>query len=1100
MKRIIKTFVTLCTAGLLVFGVSACNANKGDGNSNPPASSEVEQPQETLTLNVNELSLAIGDEFSLIANYNPVEGQETAFISSNPEIASVDEYGRIVAKNAGNTVVTVTYGDLSSTCAVTVGYKDMLPVLTFEEITTTDVQVGLGESINLGAYVVFNNIQFTDATITYMYSDDSLGTMEDGVFTPSKAGTTEITVTAAWRGVEGVSTMTKTITLTSVHVVEIVVNEGTTDFTMYNLASLGGNEYNTTLDFVVKARENGAAIQAENISVVVSDGEDVIEYANSKIQALKPGNATVSIFVTDNFGGVYEEKIEVTVLTSVGNYDGEILFSAYDGELPIVDIFGADVEIISAICEGEELSVNANKDGVLGLSTTKDGPTSKQITVYSDTQAWVLNLLVYSGIIDEPKDLEMFHLGGEREADYKGFSEEDTFSGYYILANDIDCADYLFGGEEGVNLKNPGSIGEKSMIGVGLTGVFDGQGYSITNLTPNGAGLLAAINGGTLKNISISGTGSYTKKGPFLCAMMRDATLQNVYVDAGSVNLWGSLGLSKFILNSTLENCVFKATIANKNSDWGGLVFKVDGSVFKDCYVISNKALSGDKTPIYDAINQKNDTITATWVEGLKRYTSDAEMIADKANNDLTSFVTRYWDVQLGIPVWRGGFDFAIQDGNGNTISDKLDLGVEDVISLCVSAFGEEYCTPMISIEEGADVVSVNGATITATATGVAIVKITWSADGKEYEKTVQINVGSSVKEYSEKLIYSAVDGLFFNSKGEVVAIVDIFESEVVLVNATHITDTLTVLDGKVFGLTTSGNSAIETSIVLYAENKAVKVNVDAYTLVIDEATDLDYFYLGNDRDASTFGAWTDADKFDGYYVLVKDIDATGYVFGATKEGEGETPKNLEKSGSTGTSNLQNMGLTGTFDGQGYSITNFAPNGAGLFAAVNGGTVKNVSITNAAGADFNIASPYLATILRDATIENVYIDCVKASKWASYAFARFILGETKLTNCIINVNMGTSNPSWGAMCETINATVTFENCYVISKFALNGTKTPASDASNIETTGTKFEGVKRYNTAADMIADAENNNYDSFLEQYWDKTSGMPVWKKSVVS
>ena len=1095
MKKFIRTLVSLGTIALLSLGVSACNSNKGDENSNPPANSEVEQPQETLTLNVNELSLAIGDEFSLIANYNPVEGQETVFVSSNPEIASVDEYGRIVAKNVGNTVVTVTYGDLSSTCAVTVGYKDMLPVLTFEEITSDNVQVGVGEGINLGAYVVFNNIQFTDATITYMYSDDSLGTMEAGVFTPSKAGTTEITVTAAWRGVEGVSTMTKTITLTSVHVVEIVVNEGTTDFTMYNLASLGGNEYNTTLDFVVNARENGVAIQAENISVVVSDGAEVVEYSNNKIQALKPGNATVSIFVTDKFGGVYEETIHVTVLTSVGNYQTEILFSAYDGELPIADIFGADVEIISAICEGEELSVNANKDGVLGLSTTKDGPTSKQITVYSDTQAWVLNLLVYSGIIDEAKDLEMFHLGSDREADYKGFTEEDTFSGYYILANDIDCADYLFGGEAGVNLKNPGSIGEKSMIGVGLTGVFDGQGYSITNLTPNGAGLLAAINGGTLKNISISGTGSYTKNGPFLCAMMRDATLQNVYVDAGSVNSWGTLGLSKFILNSTLENCVFKATIANKNSDWGGLVFKIDGSVFKHCYVISNKAISGDKTPIYDAINQKDDAVTATWVEGLKRYTSDAEMIADKANNDLTSFAVRYWDVQLGIPVWRGGYDFAIQDTQGNIISDKLELSVEDALTVYVSAFGAEYCVPIISVEEGNDIVSVNGSTITAEMEGTAVLKITWMADGKDYERTVQVNVSSSMKEYSEKLLYSAVDGLFFNSKGAVVAVEDIFGDEVVLSNATHITDTLTVLDGKVFGLTTAGNSVVATSIVLYAENKAVKVNVDAYTLVIDEATDLDYFYLGNDRDASTNSKWTEDDVFDGYYVLAKDIDATGYVFGASKEGEGETPKNLNKAGSAGTNNLKNMGLTGTFDGRGYAIKNFASNGAGLFAAINGGTVKNVSITNASSANFNTSGSYLATIVRDATISNVYIDSVKASGWATYAFARFILGNTTMTNCIINVNMGTSNPSWGAMVESIAATTTFENCYVISKFAFNGTKTPASDASNIETTGTKFEGVKRYNTAADMIADAENNNYNSFLEQYWDKTSGMPVWK-----
>ena len=1098
MKRVAKTILTLVTVGALALAAGACTPSTG--GSVPP------ETENELTLNATELTLTLGDEYSLIADYTPIEGEETVFVSSNPEVASVDEYGLIVANKAGEAIITVSYGELSKTCNVVVGYGGMLPTLCFEESIADNVQVGVGESINLSAYVVFNGKRYEDAVIEYTFSDDTIGTVVDGLFSPVKVGTTSVVITAGWRGMEGVETLTKTINLTAVNVVEVVVNGGEANFTVYNLATLGGNEYQVSMDFVVEAKENDVLIPSDRITISVYEGTEVLRYEDGKIYGLKPGTAKVLVSVTDQLGGVFEERIEVTVLTSIGDYEDQIVFSAYDGELPLADIFGSEVELVSAFCNGEELVLNANKNGVLGLTTTKEGPSSQQITVYSDTQAWNLQLLVYSGIIDEASDLDMFYLGNDRDC-LSTFSAEDTFNGYYILANDIDCTGYVFGaskepaGETPSNLTKQSSIGPTNMRNVGLTGVFEGNGYSITNFTPNGAGLFAAINGGTLKNVRISSAGAYSGGGAFLSAMMRNATLQNVYVDAGSLTMYGTNGLSKFVIDSTLENCVFKCTTAASGRTWGGLVFAIQESTFTNCYAITNRPLSADTTPVYDSANQKptDDTSATVWVEGIKRYASDAEMAAD-SSNDLTLFPKRYWDVSNGLPVWRGGFEYILQDGNGKVLSDAVTMEKNQELQVEVFALGEKYTTPTLSLKSGETIIDISGTTIIALSVGEATVEVVWTAEGKEYTRTITIsviNATTSVEEYSERLLFSAVDGLFFNAQGSVVSIEDIFGSGAVLLNATHATDMLTVSEGAVLGLTTNGTSAIATQIILITAEKSVKVNVDAYTLVIDEAADLDYFYLGNDRQTTDKGVWTEADVFGGYYVLAKNIDCTGYVFGASKEGEGETPKNLGNPGGIGSKDLMDIGLTGTFDGKGYSITNFTPNGTGLFAAINGGTLKNVSISGT--GTYSGGGAFLSAMMRNATLQNVYVDAGALTMYGTNGLSKFVIGST-LENCVFKCTTGASGRTWGGLVFEIKES-TFTNCYAITNRPLSADAATVYDSANQkpadDTSATVWvEGIKRYASVADLEAAEATNTFASFNTTYWTVETGkLPVWK-----
>lgn len=80
-----------------------------------------EQEPPSMTLNVSELVLNIGDSDTLTATLQP-EGADgnIEWNSSDSAVASVDDNGLVTAISAGKTSVTATVGDVSATCLVTV--------------------------------------------------------------------------------------------------------------------------------------------------------------------------------------------------------------------------------------------------------------------------------------------------------------------------------------------------------------------------------------------------------------------------------------------------------------------------------------------------------------------------------------------------------------------------------------------------------------------------------------------------------------------------------------------------------------------------------------------------------------------------------------------------------------------------------------------------------------------------------------------------------------------------------------------------------------------------------------------------------------------
>ena len=97
-------------------------------------------PVEGVALSINTADMKIGESKKISIIYTPTYaemGRNVEWKSSNPEVAEVNEYGYIVAKKEGTTVLTVTVEGKSASCTINV-YKVNVQKLTLNH-TSVDL-------------------------------------------------------------------------------------------------------------------------------------------------------------------------------------------------------------------------------------------------------------------------------------------------------------------------------------------------------------------------------------------------------------------------------------------------------------------------------------------------------------------------------------------------------------------------------------------------------------------------------------------------------------------------------------------------------------------------------------------------------------------------------------------------------------------------------------------------------------------------------------------------------------------------------------------------------------------------------------------------
>lgn len=196
MKRNIKLLFTSLT--LLTCGISACSGV----NPSIVTPSSNSKFVESVTFDVNYLSLDIGDTYTITPTVKMKEGHEAAEVSglwktSKPNVCKVEE-GLITTLSAGSASITYLVGYKMASCTVVVNggnldptHEDPQPTPATITINAASKTLVVGESYQL---IASTN---DGAAITWKSSDETIATVsENGLVLAVAPGEVDITASA----------------------------------------------------------------------------------------------------------------------------------------------------------------------------------------------------------------------------------------------------------------------------------------------------------------------------------------------------------------------------------------------------------------------------------------------------------------------------------------------------------------------------------------------------------------------------------------------------------------------------------------------------------------------------------------------------------------------------------------------------------------------------------------------------------------------------------------------------------------------------------------------------------------------------------------
>ena len=146
----------------------------------------------SITLDQTSLTLKPEETATLVATVKPDNATDktVTWSSSDPDIAAVDDNGKVNATKIGSAKITARAGEKTAECSVSV----CIPITSIE-LNLTSLKIKEGETVTLTATVMPDNA--TDKTVNWSSSDTSVATVDQsGKVTALKEGSTTITAKA----------------------------------------------------------------------------------------------------------------------------------------------------------------------------------------------------------------------------------------------------------------------------------------------------------------------------------------------------------------------------------------------------------------------------------------------------------------------------------------------------------------------------------------------------------------------------------------------------------------------------------------------------------------------------------------------------------------------------------------------------------------------------------------------------------------------------------------------------------------------------------------------------------------------------------------
>ena len=862
--------------------------------------------------------------------------------SSNTDIASFDENGKLLIKDTGEIIVTI--------CATWCGVSgnELSSLIKVVKINIIDE-----------VYFYINNVQYESLNLSTLSEFEGKSYIDKIDFNPSVS-------------VNGVTSNEVNVEIPT-DLLEI--KEGTLYSTSYGEGNIlfsyidsNGVEYNGMLPVIVTRPK---AIFNEHINYF-SSYSGMFKDENNGLN-----NMTIAkkVFGKDNVEGFTAKYDGVELETKNGKIFGmpSDINGAYDAvitvETPKV-VYDVNVSVYAiVVSEARDLELFALKTIKEDVLSTY-GIDETEITCI-DGYSILLNDIDASGITIPH---EIFNR---------------TFS--YVDANGVSSQTKIDGVTSRYNNNTKSnSTYDAQTKKFGFVGTFDGNGHTIFNLDTSvdadkvGGGLFGYIMGNArlynfaLVDMKISNSSGIAYAQSITSGRVvpqdkrglrtNNTEIHDVYIKLSedTINPKGALFYRNVntlgLIN--LNNVIVDATGIARNSETSGGILIYDGVSLcaqninnrfysKDVYLISDiYPASFNQSAIVYGENLANGAVldgqtsnSSTWTvvysgnvysSKFKQYSSinemkNAELNYDSFDADVWNFVDGYPEFKTARGVYVNYNNKIVMDGTikVNSVTDG------NVVSL-TNAQGEPIeIIEFIYDSSKLNISSDGRITLAQALNDSAEYELVLKCIFNNKEKEIKLKVLAYPQYYtlSNEIELSAYDGIF--------KIADYVVSPGTIVSAVQSVNgqsyNLSIMDnGMIKGLRTiikSDYSDVEKSeLYIITEDMEYKfTNVKVYSHIITEAEDLSVF-----RHTQSTGRVT------GYYVLGGNVNATGYNIGH------------DDSLFSTTAFDSNHAFQGVFDGRGFAIYSFMPTISGLFGAVysdtpeNGGktVIRNVGFVN----------------------------------------------------------------------------------------------------------------------------------------------------------
>lgn len=288
-------------------GTTTITVTTEDGSKTATVTITVPQPVTGVTLDKSTLSLTEGDEATLKATVAPSGAdQSVTWVSNKPEVATVDDDGKVTAVSAGSATITASSAispDKKATCAVTVTAK----VVRVKTVTLTPsaMELLVGESREIAVTISPTNA--ANKALTWTSSDQSVALVDSyGKVTAKSNGTATVTCTSQ-DNPDAKGTCQITVSLPPVAVTSISLSK--TSLTL----SFGSNSRLTATVSPADATDKTVSWKSSNTKVATV--EDGLVTAGSTA-----GTATITASSVDS--PEIQATCTVTVVSSIVGVTG----------------------------------------------------------------------------------------------------------------------------------------------------------------------------------------------------------------------------------------------------------------------------------------------------------------------------------------------------------------------------------------------------------------------------------------------------------------------------------------------------------------------------------------------------------------------------------------------------------------------------------------------------------------------------------------------------------------------------------------------------------------------------------------------------------